>query len=107
MRLLLDESMPEGMRFSFIGHDVQTAGYRGWKSKSNGELLALARDEFDALITADRGIPKQQNLTDRDVAVVVIAAISNGAKDLEPWVPQVLEALQGLERGQSIRIGDQ
>ena len=104
MRLLLDESVPEDLRFSFSGHDVQTAGYRGWKGKDNGELLMLARDAFDALVTADQGIPDQQNLIDLDVAVIVLAARSNGIEDLRPLVPQVLEALPSLERGRVVRI---
>jgi predicted nuclease of predicted toxin-antitoxin system len=104
MRLLLDESVPEDLRFSFSGHHVETAGYKQWKSKSNGELLALARDDFDALVTVDQSIPRQQTLTDRDVAVVVLAARSNRIEDLRPLVSQVLEALRGLERGRVVRI---
>ena len=104
MRLLLDESIPVQLRLLLSGHHVQTTRYRGWESKGNGELLELARDEFDALVTADQGIPNQQNLTGQDVAVVVLAAKSNGIEDLGPLVPQVLEALRDLERGQVVRI---
>ena len=104
MRLLLDESVPVQLRFLFSGHDVQSTRYRGWEGKSNGELLALARDEFDALVTADQAIPDQQSLTSRDVALIVLAARSNGMKDLQPLVPQVLEVLRNLERGRVVRI---
>ena len=64
----------------------------------------LARDDFDALVTADQGIPDQHSLTDRDVAVIVLAAQSNRIEDLRPLVPQVLEALRNLERGRVVRI---
>ena len=104
MRLLLDESVPVQLRFLFSGHDVQTTRYRGWESKGSGELLALARDEFDALVTADQGIPDQQNLTGQDVAVIVLAARSNRIEDLQPLIPHVLEALRDLERGRVVRI---
>ena len=104
MRLLLDESVPVQLRFLLIGHDVQTTRYRGWESKGNGELLALARDDFDALVTNDQGIPYQQNLTGQDVAVIVLAARSNRIEDLQPLVPQVLEALRDLGRGRVVRI---
>lgn len=104
MKLLIDESAPEQLRLLFPEHDVQTVGYRGWKSKGNGELIALARDEFDAIITTDRKMPSQQNITPRDVAVVVLAAKSNDLADLALMVPQALAALQTIRRGQIIVI---
>ena len=64
MRLLLDEDIPYPLRHYFPEHDVRTVQYMGWDGKSNGELLALARDEFDALITLDQRIPHQHNITD-------------------------------------------
>ena len=70
-----------------------------WSGKSNGELLRLARDQFDAFITADQSIPSQQNITERDVAVVVLAARSNGIDDLTPLVRLPL-----TKRGEVIHI---
>lgn len=104
MRLLLDESLPEQLRFLLDEHHVETTGYRGWKSKGNGELLALARDTFDALVTMDRSIPRQQNLTDRDIAVIVLVARSNRLEDLRPLVAQIQESLRGLGRGQVVHV---
>jgi len=40
---------------------------------SNGELLKLAEDEgFDVLLTTDKRIRYQQNLTGRKIAIVVL-----------------------------------
>jgi predicted nuclease of predicted toxin-antitoxin system len=105
MKLLLDESVTHRFRHYFPGHDVRTAQYMGWSSKSNGELLALARDEFDILITVDHGIPNQQNITDADVAVMVLYAPSNDVEGLMPLVPQVLERVATAKRGNVIHIG--
>lgn len=107
MRLLLDESLPEQLRHLLDEHHVETTGYRGWKSKGNGELLALARDTFDALVTMDGSIPNQQNLTDRDVAVIVLVATSNSLEDLRPLVPELLETLRGIGRGQVAHVNAQ
>ena len=60
MRLLLDESVPMQLQSLFVGHDVSTARHMGWISKSNGELLVLAQDEFDAFVTLDRNLEYQQ-----------------------------------------------
>ena len=105
MKLLLDESVPVQLRNLLVEHDVWSVRYRGWDSKHNGELLALARDEFDALITVDRSIPYQQNITEGDVSVIVLTATTNRIRDLEPLMPQILEVLRDLKRGQIVHIG--
>ena len=105
MRLLLDESVPIQLRSLLIGHDVSTVRHTGWSGKSNGELLALARGEFDAFITLDRNLEHQQNITEQDIPIIVLIARRSRIDYLEPLVPRVLEALQNLKRGQVIRIG--
>ena len=94
MRLLLDEGTPWRLRHLLQGHDVATTQYMGWDGKDNGELLALARDEFDALVTLDRGIQYQQHMTEEDVGVIAVYGTTNRIRDLEPLIPQVLEALR-------------
>jgi predicted nuclease of predicted toxin-antitoxin system len=51
MRLLLDECVPRKLRSDFEGHDVRTVQEMGWAGKKNGELVRLAADSFDVLIT--------------------------------------------------------
>lgn len=104
MKVLLDESVPWKLRELLVGHEVWTVKYLGWDSKSNGELLKLARNGFDVLITVDRKIPYQQNITGRDVAVVILAAKTNGINDLRPLIPELLKRLNGLKRGEIVRI---
>ena len=105
MRLLLDESVPMQLRSLLVGHDVSTVRHMRWSGKSNGELLALVRDEFDAFITLDRNLEHQQNITERDIPIIVLIARRSRIDYLEPLVPRGLEALQNLKRGQVIRIG--
>jgi hypothetical protein len=62
MRVLLDESLPRGLRKGLLGHEVKTVGDMNWRSIKNGSLLALAEPLFDVLITADRNMQYQQNL---------------------------------------------
>ncbi len=105
VKLLFDEGTPWPLRHYLAKHEVWTARYRGWDGKSNGELLALARDEFDALITVDQHIPHQQNISEEDVAVVILAARTNRVEDLAPLVPELLDRLPFLKRGEVVRIG--
>ena len=104
MRLLLDEQVPRRLKRSFAGHNVQTVREMGWNGKSNGELLALARDEFDAFIKLDRKLEYQQNITDEDIPIIVLITRRNNIEYLQPLVPAVLEALKNPNRGEIVHI---
>ena len=84
MRLLLDEQVPRRLKRSFAGHNVQTVREMGWNGKSNGELLALARDEFDAFVTLDRKLEYQQNITEEDIPIFVLVTRRNNIEYLQP-----------------------
>ncbi|MDE2757297.1 MAG: DUF5615 family PIN-like protein [Acidobacteriota bacterium] len=104
MRLLLDEQVPRRLKRSFPGHSVQTVRDMGWNGKSNGELLALARDEFDAFITLDRKLEYQQNITEEDIPIIVLITKRISIEYLRPLVPAVLEALKNPNRGEVVPI---
>jgi hypothetical protein len=71
MKILLDECVPKDLRLSFVGHECQTVPKAGFAGKKNGELLTLAEAAgFDVLVTVDRGLPYQQNLTGRKIALI-------------------------------------
>ena len=74
MRILLDENAPSGLRRILTGHDVRPAPEMGWARYSNGQLLDEAEKAgFEALITGDRSLPFQQNLTGRNIAVIIFS----------------------------------
>ncbi len=104
MKLLLDESVPTQPRAELVGQDVSTVRHMGWSGKSNGELLEFARNEFDAFITLDRNLEHQQNITNRDIPIIVLNAKRSRKDHLEPLVPRILEALPNLKRGQVIHF---
>ncbi len=72
-RILLDENVPAALRHLIDGHEVRPAYEMGWSGLANGELIAAAEaDGFAILVTADRNIRYQQNLTSRRIALVVL-----------------------------------
>jgi len=99
MRLLLDESLPRKLKRRLAPHHVRTVPEMGWGGRKNGELLRLAQDGFDVLVTADQSLPKQQNLRAFSVSVVVLAGASNRLSDIEPLVPELLDTLKRLKPG--------
>jgi hypothetical protein len=69
MRLLLDENLPRSLKSLLIPHEVKTVQELGWGSISNGDLVAKADGMFDVLLTADKNLRYQQNLTGRQIAI--------------------------------------
>ncbi len=99
MRVLLDEMLPRKLKRLLPEEaEVVTVQERGWHSKKNGELLAFAEKDFDLLLTTDRGIPHQQDLSRFDLAVVVLAAKSNRLADLEPLMTEVGRLIEELDQ---------
>jgi hypothetical protein len=73
MLVLFDHGTPKGLARLLLGHTVVTAQARGWDRLSNGELLAEAEKEgFEVLVTTDKNLRYQQNLSNRRIAIVVI-----------------------------------
>jgi hypothetical protein len=73
MRILFDHGTPGGIAASLSAHKVTEAIELGWDRISNGELLRLAEDAgFDLLLTTDKRIRYQQNLANREIALVVL-----------------------------------
>lgn len=76
MKLLLDECVPRKVKLLLAAddHECQTAGEAGLAGKKNGELLLAAEKRFDVLVTIDKNIPRQQNLSGRNLAILIIRA---------------------------------
>ena len=73
MLILFDQGTPVGIRDSLHGHVVKTAQEQGWNRLLNGELLREAEEAgFDVLLTTDKNLIYQQNLTERKIAIVVL-----------------------------------
>lgn len=92
IRVLLDENLPRKLKGS-LKADALTVPERGWGGVKNGRLLRLAEAEFDVLLTMDRGIEYQQDLSGVDLCLVVLSAVSNDIDDLLTLVPRINDAL--------------
>jgi hypothetical protein len=73
MLVLFDQSTPSPLRNALKPHVVVEAIERGWETLDNGALLDAAEAEgFEILVTADKNMRYQQNLTGRKIAIVVL-----------------------------------
>ncbi len=98
MKILLDECLPKRLGNLLPGHDVRTVRQMNWLGLSNGRLLDAAID-FDAFITVDKNLVKQQQLAGRRLAVIVLRVRSNKIEDIAPLVPQMIALLTHLNQG--------
>ena len=103
MRVLFDQATPVPIRNYLKEHEVRTAAQQGWDALKNGDLLAVAEtDGFEVLLTTDKNMRYQQNLTGRKIAVVVLG--------LQQWpslrlhVQRVVEAVNASIPGSFTEI---
>jgi hypothetical protein len=105
VRVLLDENLPADLAAELVGHDARTVGQMGWAGIKNGELLLRMRGEFQGLLTMDRNLQRQQNLSALPFGVVLVRAPSNRLNHLRPLVPAIMEALSTLAPGEHRTVG--
>ena len=107
MRILIDECLPAGLRESLgaLGHEAETVRRVGYGAKRNGELLSLMEGRWDVLLTNDRNIQYQQNMSGRGVSIVILCAKSNRMSDLLPLMPAFAKVLLSVSPGQIVEVG--
>jgi len=107
MRVLIDECLPAGLKESLaaLGHECETVRRAGYGAKKNGELLSLMEGRWDALLTNDRNIKHQQNMSGRNVSIVILCAKSNRIRDLLPLMPACAQALLSVLPGSVVEVG--
>ena len=101
-RVLLDEGVPRHLAESLNAAGFPAAPYpNNWKQISNGELLTLAeREGFDVLVTNDKNIIAQQNLRDRNIAIIVLP--TNRRREVMALAPRITNAIKRVQPGQWI-----
>lgn len=98
MRILFDHGTPTALARALVGHTVTEAIDHGWDHISNGELLTLAEQAvFEILLTTDKNLRYQQNLSGRKIALVVLGN--------SPWhlvrlhIPAIVAAVNAATPG--------
>jgi hypothetical protein len=98
MLILFDNGTPAPLRYALKDHVVVEAIERGWDRLVNGELIAVAEAAgFDLLLTTDKNIRYQQNLTGRKIAFVVLG--NQQWPTLRRYVEKVVAAVDAATPG--------
>ena len=100
MKILLDENVHAKFKSALGLPDVFTVREMGWDGIINGKLLQLMEENgFDVLISCDKNIYFQQNITAKPVAIIVLNVLFARWDFLQPLVPQVQQLLPNVEHG--------
>jgi len=67
----------------------------GWANLQNGDMLAAAEKEFAGFITTDKNLRYQQNLTGRQLAILVLPTTS--WPQLQKHIPEIALAINALK----------
>ena len=102
MKILLDESVPRLLKLRLPQLNISTVQEMGWAGVQNGELLRRAEELFDVLITADRNLRHQQNLSGRNLAILVLP--SNQVTHVTRLVPTVETLLTTIKPGAVVEV---
>ena len=90
------------LRISLPDHEVVTAFEAGWSEISNGELLVKAEAQFEVLVTTDKQLRYQQNLSGRTIAILVLPYAS--WIKLRPHTQTIASAIDALQPGSYVEI---
>jgi hypothetical protein len=102
MKILPDECTPHVLKRLLTGFEITTVQDRGWTGIKNGALLRLADEDFDVFITSDQNLKHQQNLANRQIAIIQLP--TNQIPLVTELAPQIQEVLNVIQPADLIEI---
>ncbi len=103
MKILLDECTPHVLKRLLTEVQITTVQNLGWTGITNGSLLQLAEGQFDVLITSDQNLRYQQNLANRQLAIIQLPT-NQVPLVVKLAPPAVQAALNRIEAGEFVEI---
>jgi hypothetical protein len=103
MRVLFDNGTPKPIARFLVGHEVTYARQIGWHELENGELIQRAEQAgYDALLSTDKNIRYQQNLTGRRIALIVLG--NSQWPDVRLHLDRIAAAIDSCTAGSYIEV---
>lgn len=96
-RVLFDEDVPRQLRRDLPEFTTRTVQEERWSSLKNGELLERASRTFDVLVTADKRLRYQQNVSSHNIGVVVLGTVDVRLPRLQEIVKDLREAIDAVQ----------
>ncbi len=105
MKILLDENLPQRLKFQLKEYETFTVREMRWDAFKNGVLLKMMiQEKFDIFITADQNLEYQQNLKSLSVAIIVLIIPTLRYEDIELLLPKLVELIPKAEKSKIFHI---
>lgn len=105
MKVLFDQNVPRPLARFLTLHEVTRVAELGWQELMNGELIAAAEKQgYELLLTADKNLRYQQNLTGRQIAIIVLP--SGQWPVLQLLTESIIRAVDEAKPGTFREIGE-
>lgn len=105
MKILLDECVTRKLKGLLPGYEVYTVTEMGWDGVKNGDLLRnAAEDSFDVLLTIDKNIDSQQNISSYAISLVILDVFKSSLKHFEPLISIFFSKVDEFEKGKTYII---
>jgi hypothetical protein len=100
--ILLDEGVPKIIQQRLPHLPISTVDQMGWRGTKNGKLLDLMNGIFTVLVTTDKNLRYQQNIEQRQIAVVILP--TNKIPLVLLLLPQIEEMCVAIHAGEIRQI---
>lgn len=102
MKIILDENLPRALKRYLSAYEVTTVQEQGWAGVRNGELIARIDGVYDVLLTSDKNLKYQQNLTGRSIAIIELP--TNRLKLLETLTDTILAEVESVSPRMYVQV---
>jgi hypothetical protein len=94
-KVLLDENLPVKIKYRLQDVcEIYTVTDTGWNALENGDLItAMQREFFEYLITSDKNLQHQQNLSKYSIRFIILNVADNNYETILPMLEKVKEVL--------------
>jgi len=101
MKILLDENIPVKLKKDLPeDYDWFTVRELEWQGTRNGKLLErMLENDFEGLITMDKNLYKQQNISNLSLLLITIKARDNKIQTLQKAIPEIIQLLISKIKG--------
>ncbi len=102
MKIIIDECVPHIVKKRLPQREIKTVQEMGWAGTKNGELLKLVEAEFNIFITSDKNLRYQQNLQNREIAIILLP--SNQIPIIINLLSQINEELERIKSSDFVEL---
>lgn len=105
-KVLLDENLPVKIKYHLKDIcEIYTVRDRNWNSLENGNLIAaMQKDNFDFLITSDKNLQYQQNLSKYSIGFIIVNVPDNNYETILPLIEKIKNILQNKDKPKLVTV---